>query len=257
MNSGNTLIKNLWVRVVTSIVMLGIVASIFDVWDVLGLEWTIIFFLGILLVIMFRLAIYYHHFSVQFKGKEYEQEDIKKEATKILEKTNESLYYYGGSGFIGDHVGWKTEFRAKLKEPSIEIVRLMDLRSTSEIEKLLEGKEISKEKIQDEIRKYKNWIDIHAMYLELAISRNYFIHLDTAPIWKYGINYIVFDEKHIIIVFFTELATKLEENDQRGAIILRDRPDIASALVQSIDKIVNILGAKGLSAEELRNKINV
>ena len=46
-------------------------------------------------------------------------------------------------------------------------------------------------------------------------------------IWKYGIHYIIFDEKHIMIPFLSSMKT-------RSAVFIRDCPEVAKALVESL-----------------------
>jgi hypothetical protein len=259
MNSWKTLFQEMWVRIAIALVILaailGILANVFEV-AAKTKEWTGELILAILIVVLLyswsrdKTQVQ----SIEEKTTDEEinkgkKKDLRVEATGLLEQTYKSLYYFGGSGFIGDYQHWREELDKKLCKKEIKIVRLMDVKNPSEMRNLLQGV-LPDNEIENEIKKYKEWLTTHAKRLKSRVENNYFYDFDGAPIWKYGTHYIVFDEKHLIVVFLTE-------GDRRKAIFIRNRPDIAAPLVKSIDYVVHVLKTKELSAQDLQNKIDM
>ena len=176
------------------------------------------------------------------------EEDVKRKATELLENSKDSLYYYGGSGLIGDHEEWENELYKKLKEKEFRIVRLMDLSSSLEIEKMLNGV-MPQEKIKEVIGKYKKWLKIHVERLEYSFENNELYDFEGAPCWKYGIHYMIFDKKNLLILFLTD-------GDKRKAILIRDNKEIVTPLLKSIEHVIKVLGLEKIKPEVLSKRIN-
>lgn len=236
--------SDVWVILVAAV---GAITFWVGFWDRFR-EWSIIGALFLLSVVMFIKLIYQ---SISLTSVEYEQDEekVKKKVTDLLRKTKKSLYYYGGSGFIGDYQHWREEFHKKLEDESIKIVRLMDLKTLAGMKKLLEGA-MSEKRINDEIHDYKQWLNTHSSNLRGRIINNAFYDFDGAPIWKFGTHFIVFDKKYLVIIF-------LRDGQKRNAMFIKNRPDIAGSMVESIEWITRIIGIHSLSSKELHEKINL
>ena len=178
--------------------------------------------------------------TVEFCNKE---NDVKTNMIDLLHKTKESLYYYGGAGFIGTFQEWQEELDKKIKIEKIIFVRLIDLKTPTEIKKVLEMMK-EKEDVDRDYTKYKEWLKMHSKYLNIPGMLNEFYNFEGAPLWRYGVHHIIFDEKHVAIVF-------LSTGDVRNAIIIRHCPDIAKALIDSIGGIVEIFNLTPITDKEL------
>lgn len=172
------------------------------------------------------------------------ERDAKNTAIELLEKTEESLYYFGGAGFVGDDTVWKDTLEDKLTR-KIKVVRILDLKYPKYLKDILrERGNLEKDKIEDDIHKYKQWLNLHSKYLT-NYPNNEFYNFEGAPLWKYGINYIIFDEKDLAIVFLSEGAKKV-------AVFIYDCREIAKALTSYIDWVNDFLGKKirGMDLQE-------
>jgi hypothetical protein len=98
--------------------------------------------------------------------------------------------------------------------------------------------------IKTDVKKYIKFLETHSKELKKFGKRNKFYNFEGAPIWKYGIHHIIFDRKHVAIIFLTA-------GDVKNAIFLRNRPDIAEALITSLGVIVDIFDLKSITGEEL------
>lgn len=201
--------------------------------------------LGILLAVMFYLSV-----KREKKVKELEEKvdkggkivfidnekDAKSTAIKLLEKTEKTLYYFGAAGFIGDDTVWKDTLEEKMGLKKVKFVRVIDLKYPKYLKEILKkGGKLEKDKIEDDIHKYKQWLNLHSKYLTDHPQNNTFFNFDGAPLWKYGLNYLIFDEKDLAIVFLSEDAKKV-------AAFIYDSREIAEALISYIDWITGLLG---------------
>ncbi len=207
----------------TSLAVVGPVGLVIGLWDRLQ-AWGIVMVLGAALLVSFYLR-----YRQMPRAKLYLRrgDDVLTEVTELLKKTEKDLCYYGGSGFIGKHKEWKNAYQKKLHDEDIRIMRFLDAKSVSEVRTMLENNRISETKIDRDITEYKDWLQTHSCNLKTRGENNYFFDFEGAPIWKYGIHYIIFDEKHIVIPFLSSTKT-------RSAVFIRDCPEIAKALVESL-----------------------
>ncbi len=207
----------------TALAIVGPVGLVIGLWDRLQ-AWGIVMVLGAALIVSFYLR-----YRQMPRAKLYlrEGDDALAEVTELLKKTEKELCYYGGAGFIGKHEEWKNAYQKKLNDEDIRIIRFLDAKSVSEIRTLLEKNRISKTKIERDTTEYRDWLQTHSDNLRVRGENNYFFDFEGAPIWKYGIHYIIFDEKHIVIPFLSSMKT-------RSAIIIRDCPEIAKTLVAGL-----------------------
>lgn len=217
--------KNIW-RIIketalSALVIAGPVALVIGFWDRLQ-AWGIVILLGAALIVSFYLR-----YKQMPKAKLYirEGDDVITEATELLNKAEKDLYYYGGSGFIGKGPEWKKAYEKKLRDKDFKIMRFLDAKSVSDIRTMLEDNRISKTQIDSDTKAYKKWLETHSNNLKARGEKNYFFYFEGAPIWKYGIHYIIFDEKHIIIPFLSSMET-------RRAVFIRDCPEVAKELVE-------------------------
>ena len=172
-------------------------------------------------------------------------EHVETKMTNLLNETQECLYYYGGAGFIGDSPIWLKLLDGKLKNEKIKFVRLIDLKSLEEMKEVLKRMK-HEDEIKKDVEKYKKFLETHSENLKISGKRNKFYDFEGAPLWKYGIHHLIFDRKHVAIVFLTA-------GDVKNAIFLRNCPDIAQALGNSIEVIVDIFDLKSTTGDELEN----
>ena len=207
----------------SALAIAGPVGLVIGLWDRLQ-AWGIVIVLGAALIVSFYLR-----YRQMPRAKVYlrEGDDVLTEATELLKKTEKDLCYYGGSGFIGRHEEWKNAYEKKLHDEDIKIVRFLDAKRVGDIRTMLENNRISKTKIDRDTTEYKDWLEIHSYNLKTRGENNYFFDFVGAPIWKYGLHYIIFDEKHIVIPFLSSMKTC-------SAVFIRDCPEMAKALVKSL-----------------------
>ncbi len=208
-----------------SLLVLGYVGTVVGLYQIMDV-WAVV----IGLVVALGVCIYWWRQCVASKTRGVPfvltNDEVLTEATKLLSRTKSNLYYYGGMGFIGRHPEWQKAYKDKLKDDRIRIVRFLNAKKVHDIKTMLERNRISKRIINDDTKEYVTWLKTHAENLKERGSNNYFFDFEGAPIWKYGIHCIVFDEKDVVITFLSSMTT-------RSAIFIRDCPEIAKALVES------------------------
>lgn len=210
-----------------SLAVLGYVGTVIGLYQIMS-AWAVV--LG--LVVALGVCIYWWRRCVASKVRGapsvLTNDDVLTEATKLLSGTKRCLYYYGGIGFIGRHPGWQKAYKNKLKDDRIRIVRFLDAKKVHDIKTMLESNRMSKKIINDDEKEYVTWLETHSKNLRERGSNNFFYDFEGAPIWKYGLHCIVFDEKDLVITFLSSMTT-------RSAIFIRDCPEIAKALVESFE----------------------
>lgn len=170
-----------------------------------------------------------------------DQDKIIEVLTKHLKRTKDSIYYFGGAGFIGTEKKWKDALSKKLDDQKIAITRIIDLKKPHELELVLSN--MDDEKVKTEIEEYRSWLKMHADYLKKSNNKNLFYSYEGAPIWKHGMNYIVFDKK--ILAIITPCTTV-----ERRVIIISS-PKIAEEFANSIDFVVKQFGLKSYNGDGL------
>jgi hypothetical protein len=171
------------------------------------------------------------------------------EATKMLKAAKKSLYYYGGIGLISDCAEWSTVYRKKAQEETFRIVRLMDLKTPSEMGTLLakiRAKDAEAGKwYRAEMVKYNDWIESHEAFFEDRSRNSIFESFDGAPIWKYATHYLIFDRRHVVVIFLNEAGGK-------NALFIRDHRQVASAMVESIEHLRDLGLTRKIDLESFR-----
>ncbi len=218
--------------------ILGPVATVWAIWTYLQV-WALVMALALALIVTFGF-----YFWRRIRSVPYLKEGVEAgaEATKLLKATNETLYYYGGVGFIGDTKEWRNEYKNKLASKTV-IKRFLDVEPIESIRKML--KDVLKEPdvaIQD----YKEWISTHCEQLQITGQRNEFYDFEGAPIWRYGIHCIVFDEKHIILPFAS--------GERSCAVFIRNCPEIARAIKLCLDGLIGDFRLEPLTRKKLLAK---
>jgi hypothetical protein len=169
-------------------------------------------------------------------------------AVELLRTSRKSLHYFGGIGLIGDYEGWKRELRKKMQDESFLVKRLIDLGHCRAVVGAVKersqqarpgGGDASR---QDPVKAYEKWVDTQAEFLDPQY--NTFVYpADGAPVWKYALHYMVFDESDVALVFPCRGMYK-------NAIFIRKAPERARALIASIEAVVGFLGLKPLTRTE-------
>ena len=132
-------------------------------------------------------------------------EHVETKMINLLNKTQECIYYYGGVGFIGDFPDWRNALDAKLKSEKIKFVRLIDLKSLEKMNEVLKPIK-DEDEVKKDVESYITFLKTHSKNLKYSGKLNKFYNFEGAPLWKYGIHHIIFDRKHVAIVFLTSLA---------------------------------------------------
>jgi hypothetical protein len=161
--------------------------------------------------------------------------------TEMLENTKESLHYFGGAGLIGAYKSWQEVLKKKLGDKEFEMVRIIDLKLIQELKEIFKPE--GKKDEADDIKKYQEWLETHSEHLESTAKENEFLNFAGAPLWKYGINYLIFDKKHLAITFI--------HHNVRKAIIIRNRSDIAKEIEGSIRYLRKRFKLRSLDSETL------
>ena len=210
-------------------------AAIIALWTIFEI-WVILIFIAIL----FLCFLYTNRESIKPEYI-YDQDKIIEVLIKHLERTKDSIYYFGGAGFIGTEKKWKDALSKKLDDQKIAITRIIDLKKPHELELVLS--KMDDEKVKTEIEEYRSWLKMHADYLKKSNNKNFFYSYEGAPIWKHGMNYIVFDKK--ILAIITPCTTV-----ERRVIIISS-PKIAEEFANSIDLVVKQLGLESYNGKGL------
>ena len=226
------LFESIWVKYIGILTAIGLVITL---WSAFGNHF-IILLLGLwALMVSVRLI---SMTPTKFFDKE---EDAANKAIKQLKKVKKSLYYLGGAGFIGDNEVWKKELVEKMDKADITFVRLIDLKSLKEMEEIL--KCAGEKKAREYTKNYKKWLEIHRENLKDSFTNNFFHDFDGAPIWKFGLNLLIFDKKNILMVF-------LSSEDKKNAIFIEDSRS-AEAITNYIDWLRSSLQLRRVTDKEL------
>lgn len=221
--------------------ILGPVGVVWAIWIHLE-EWALVMALALALIVSV-----WFYFWKRIRAVPYLKEgrEAQIEATKLLEATKRSLYYYGGISFITDADEWQAEYEKKLLDPSTTIKRFLDVEPIESIRKLLKDV-LDEGGIKKAIEDYSKWLAIHCKNIETRAEENYFYDFEGAPIWRHGLHCIVFDEKHVLMPFASGKST--------DAVFIRDCPKIAKALVRCLDGLIGDFDLKRMTGEQLAAK---
>ena len=225
----------------------SIITIVFAIVDNLD-DFNILIKLLIIGIIVIIISLYFNEKHIELIEPKYIEGDkkITDVLVNYLKNTEKSLYYFGGAGFIteGDEDdGWAKTLSNKLKNSEkFKVVRIIDLKKPYELEPLL--REMYDEKVYDQINAYQNWIKIHADHLKEKDGwKISFYSYEGAPIWKHGMNYIVFDEKILALI------TPGTKTKRKLAIIPNHK--IAGEFVDSITSVVAQFDLKKLTGKDL------
>lgn len=234
---GFRLIRDIGLAVLS---ILGPVATVWAIWIHLEV-WALVMALALALLVSVWL-----YYKRRIRAVPYlkEGKEAQIEATKLLETTKEILYYYGGVSFISDADEWHAEYTKKLQGQTI-IKRFLDVKSREDTRKMLKGA-LGKGDIDKAIEDWSKWHTTHCENLETRAEHNHFYHFEGAPIWRYGLHCIIFDEKHIVMPFAS--------GKSRDAVFIRDCPNIAKALARCLDGLIHDFDLRPMSGEQLAAK---
>lgn len=242
----------IFVLFATAFGVLGAAQDVFkgssSIWASIILCAVFIFFLFVVLVLLKIDANIAKVTYVKSKKRaEYDagRDDVVTTLVELLRKSQSSLYYFGGIGFIGDARPWKEEFKKKLNTPGFTVNRLIDLKTVDEMEDLLRGTDLKGDELSAAIDKYARWLNIHAKNVNSLYNHLY--DFDGAPIWKYSIHFIIFDKKDIAILFPTT-------DFIPHAIVIEDCKQKAEGLCESIDMLIKFLDKKPLDCQQIFEK---
>jgi len=221
--------------------ILGPVATVWALWIPLGV-WALVMALGLALIVTFWFYFWKRIRTVPYLK---EEEEAGREATELLRATKDTIYYYGGVGFIGQPGSeWREEYTEKLKGKTM-IKRFIDVETVEDMGKLLEGV-FDEEGVKRAKEDYGGWIETHCEHLRTRATHNDFYDFEGAPMWKYGLHCIVFDEKHVAIPFAS--------GNNCSALFLRNCPEIAKALTLCLDGLIDDFDLKRITSGQLAAK---
>lgn len=223
--------------------ILGPVATVWAIWIHLQV-WALVIALALALIVTFGFYFWKRIRTVPYL-KAGGEAGI--EATKLLKATKDTLYYYGGVGFIGATQEWRDEYGKKLGGKTT-IKRFLDVESLEDLRKMLEGV-LDEEGIKDAIDDYSKWVRIHSDHLQIRATHNDFYDFEGAPIWRYGLHCIVFDEKHVVLPFASGKST--------DAVFIRNCPELAKALTLCLDGLIDDFNLKRVDSKKLAAKVGL
>lgn len=206
--------------------------------------WGKFYIIGVIffIVVIFALCCIKKHRELIEPEYIEDSQKINEVLVNYLKDTKKSLYYFGGAGFITANEIWATTLANKLKDPNFKVVRIIDLKKPDELEPLL--RKMYGEKVDDQIADYRRWIKTHAEHLKKEDDvNNSFYSYEGAPIWKHGMNYIVFDKKILALI--------MPSMDVGRKVAIIKTPKIAEELADSITSVVRQFKLKKLSGEDL------
>jgi len=221
----------------------SIITIVFAIVDYLD-DFNILIKLLIIGIIVIIISIYFNERHIELIEPKYIEDSQKIDEVLInyLKDTKKSLYYFGGAGFITANVIWATTLANKLKDPEFKVVRIIDLKKPDELEPLL--RRMYGEKVDDQIADYRRWIKTHAEHLKEKDSvNNFFYSYEGAPIWKHGMNYIIFDEKILALI--------TPGMDVKRKVVIIPSHEIAKEFVDSIKSVRKQFKLDELSGEDL------
>lgn len=224
--------------------ILGPVAIVWALWIPLGV-WALVMALGLALIVTFWFYFWKRIRTVPYLKEEGE---AGREATELLRATKDTIYYYGGVGFIAQSGSeWGKEYTDKLEGKTM-IKRFINVETVENMGKLLEGL-LVKEDVKIAKDNYSTWIKTHCEHLQARATHNEFYDFEGAPMWKYGLHCIVFDEKHVAIPFAS--------GKHRSVLFLRNCPEIAKALTLCLDGLIDDFDLKRLDGKKLAEKVGL
>lgn len=200
-----------------------------------------------LLCILLLVGLWYVVSQVRYIG--YLKKDPSRlvhTAAELLRGCSESLYYYGGVGLINhpDVHDWQNAFDEKLADKNFKIVRIIDLQSLADLQTVYR---LSPDRFNRAIQQYSKWIGVHKNRFKDRDSNvrasNSIYTFPGAPIWQYGFHVIVFDERHMLIVY-------RKDQHARG-LLLRNRPAVCRDAVAMIENLREHLLMKEITGQDL------
>lgn len=163
------------------------------------------------------------------------------EMTELLRRAESSLYYYGAVGFVGESRTWRDALRSRLATPNFNVTRLIDLTACKQV---LDGLQGTGEDADTIIEQYNGWLDTHKEYVA-SKYRSTLYDIDGAPVWRYAIHLLIFDRRHVVLVFPSDTSM------QKSAVIVRDCGEKAEKLQEGMDSLLELLGKRPLTADDL------
>lgn len=138
--------------------------------------------------------------------------DVLSKAASLLAGSDKSLEYYGGLNLINadwgqesaasdDLARWRKVLSERLRNERFTVTRYIDFLMPSELAGLYDDQHVPLRQIRDQVSEYTRWIDTQAQALEAGADSNAFYNLRGAPIWQWGMHVLIFDRKHVMIVF--------------------------------------------------------
>lgn len=224
------------------LVILAILGPVATVWAIyIHLKvWAFVMALGLALLVTFVF-----YFWKRIRRVPYLKEggEAGREAAKLLKATRDTLYYYGGVGFIGEVREWHEEYDRKLAGKTT-IKRFLNVKSGEDMTKMLEV--VLGSDAKNATKAYKDWVRTHCNHLRKRATHNDFHHFEGAPIWRYGLHCIVFDEKHVVIPFAS--------GETSSAIFIRNCPEMAKGLRLCLDGLIGDFNLDRMTSEQLTAK---
>jgi len=227
--------------------VVGLAAGLIAVGRFMASSPTGVFWALMLLCVLLLVALWYVVSQVRYIGylKKHPSRLVQT-AAEMLRDCSESLYYYGGVGLINHSEvhDWQNAFDEKLGDKNFKIVRIIDLQSLADLQAVYR---LSPDRFNRAIQQYSKWIGLHKNRFKdrdpNVRASNSIYTFPGAPIWQYGFHIIVFDERHMLIVY--------RKDQQARGLLLRNRPAICRDAVAMIENLREHLLVKEITGADL------
>ena len=167
-------------------------------------------------------------------------------AAKMLRDSKHSLYYYGGVGLINTpgKTDWQDEFEKKLLDKNFRLVRAIYLQPVEDISNTYKG---NPDRLAEAMRQYRKWIRVHQHRFAdrdpTIRASNSIYSFAGAPIWQQGFHVIIFDERHMLLVYRKDLHARAQ--------LLLNRPDLCRDSVAMIERLRSDLHIQDVTSGDL------
>ncbi|HEY0020680.1 MAG TPA: hypothetical protein VGC13_30555 [Longimicrobium sp.] len=246
-------------------VIAGISADLFELssnigWWRVGLAFAIVSLLAAAIAGMREMLRLHHEVEALKEKRDVEYlrtpADVLSRAAALLDASESSLEYYGGLNLINADAAqkptekdklarWWNSLSERLKQDHFYVTRYIDFLMPSELAGLYDDQHVPLSQIRDQVAEYTRWIERQAQAMAAGADGNAFYNLRGAPIWQWGMHVLVFDRRHVMLVF-----TNTRRNYR--ALVLTNEPDAANDIHEAFETWHRNLRRQPISIEQLR-----